>query len=270
MFLSKLTVNIGEDPTRYRPARQWLHNLYRVHQRLWMAFPDGPAAQSGDPPSDSTPDYPFFPERLPTPEQPKSQFLFRIELTRPTVILVQSSLEPDWRRAFWNAEYLLDPRQPYRVIPYDPATLIAHRRLSFRLLANAVFRARETSKHSGGTVIHQKWIGKCIGISSDETSLRNWIERRVEPGWSDLKGKPADACRPGFRLEKLSLMQPGWAWFNKTGKTRDRQRLRSVRYEGILEITDASAFRKTLSSGIGPAKAFGFGLLSIAPLRANP
>jgi hypothetical protein len=34
-----------------------------------------------------------------------------------------------------------------------------------------------------------------------------------------------------------------------------------------LEVTDAPAFRATLQRGIGSAKAFGFGLLVIAPLQ---
>jgi CRISPR system Cascade subunit CasE len=40
---------------------------------------------------------------------------------------------------------------------------------------------------------------------------------------------------------------------------------RSVRFEGHLTVTDETAFAETLSSGVGSGKAFGFGLLSIAP-----
>ena len=35
-------------------------------------------------------------------------------------------------------------------------------------------------------------------------------------------------------------------------------------FEGRLEIVDADRFRTALRNGIGPGKAFGFGLLSIA------
>lgn len=54
---------------------------------------------------------------------------------------------------------------------------------------------------------------------------------------------------------------------NKIGKSGQGQRLRSVRYDGTLSVTDPVKFHQTLCSGIGPAKAFGFGLLSIAPAR---
>ena len=49
---------------------------------------------------------------------------------------------------------------------------------------------------------------------------------------------------------------------NKNGKG---QRLRSVLFEGLLQVTDPDAFRQTLIRGIGSGKSFGFGLLSIAP-----
>ena len=35
-------------------------------------------------------------------------------------------------------------------------------------------------------------------------------------------------------------------------------------FEGVLEVRDAGAFRSALETGIGPAKAFGFGLLSLS------
>lgn len=34
-------------------------------------------------------------------------------------------------------------------------------------------------------------------------------------------------------------------------------------YEGYLRVSDLEAFRRTLASGLGHAKALGFGLLSI-------
>jgi CRISPR system Cascade subunit CasE len=38
-----------------------------------------------------------------------------------------------------------------------------------------------------------------------------------------------------------------------------------VVFEGRLRVTDAEAFRRALAAGIGSGKAFGFGLLSVAP-----
>lgn len=44
----------------------------------------------------------------------------------------------------------------------------------------------------------------------------------------------------------------------------------AVTYEGLLRVTDSDVFRKSLKQGIGPGKAYGFGLLSIAPARIVP
>jgi CRISPR system Cascade subunit CasE len=40
----------------------------------------------------------------------------------------------------------------------------------------------------------------------------------------------------------------------------------SVLFEGRLRVTDPGKFRATLERGVGSAKAYGFGLLSIAPI----
>jgi len=38
-----------------------------------------------------------------------------------------------------------------------------------------------------------------------------------------------------------------------------------VRYEGLLQVTDPHLLVEAVRAGIGSAKGFGFGLLSLAP-----
>lgn len=38
-------------------------------------------------------------------------------------------------------------------------------------------------------------------------------------------------------------------------------------FDGVLRVDDAARFREAFADGIGPAKAYGFGLLSLAPVR---
>ncbi|TVT61952.1 type I-E CRISPR-associated protein Cas6/Cse3/CasE, partial [Amycolatopsis rhizosphaerae] len=45
--------------------------------------------------------------------------------------------------------------------------------------------------------------------------------------------------------------------------------VRAVRYDGHLIITDRDAFTAALQTGIGPAKAYGCGLLTLAPPRTT-
>jgi CRISPR system Cascade subunit CasE len=42
-----------------------------------------------------------------------------------------------------------------------------------------------------------------------------------------------------------------------------------VRFEGRLRILDLDRFRAAIATGIGPGKAYGCGLLSIAPRRPD-
>jgi CRISPR system Cascade subunit CasE len=48
----------------------------------------------------------------------------------------------------------------------------------------------------------------------------------------------------------------------KYGKGR-RQVWHAVQFDGVLTVTDAAEFADGIRGGIGSAKAFGFGLLSI-------
>jgi CRISPR system Cascade subunit CasE len=38
----------------------------------------------------------------------------------------------------------------------------------------------------------------------------------------------------------------------------------------MLRITDEALFRQTLERGLGSGKAYGFGLMSVAPARETP
>jgi len=40
----------------------------------------------------------------------------------------------------------------------------------------------------------------------------------------------------------------------------------AVEFQGVLTVTDPALFRTTFTTGIGSAKAFGFGLLALAPV----
>ncbi|SNX88709.1 CRISPR-associated Cse3 family protein [Streptomyces sp. TLI_55] len=51
------------------------------------------------------------------------------------------------------------------------------------------------------------------------------------------------------------------------GKAGPRVTLSTATFEGRLRVTDPDALRATLLGGIGPAKGYGQGLLTLAPLR---
>jgi CRISPR system Cascade subunit CasE len=251
MYLSLLLIDVGDNPDRPRPGRRWLRNLYRVHQRLCMAFPSASRK-----PDDADFLKPFKPEdfgndQVHVTRGADSGFLFRID-PQPggrAVILVQSALKPDWEYAFHNASYLL--AAPPEIKPFNPC-FTKGQRLRFRLVANPTRRLSRHSLGADGRPI-EKGIGKRVPVPTDR--LFDWLTRRAE--------------QSGFSIKKDSTtVQPGYIYVNKTGGGKGH-RLRSVRYDGVLNVTDADNFHNTLMRGIGPGKAFGFGLLSVRPVPSS-
>jgi CRISPR system Cascade subunit CasE len=174
-----------------------------------------------------------------------SGFLFRVD-PRPdgrAVIIVQSAVEPDWDYAFHNARYLLAAAQ---VKSFEPR-FTKGQRLRFRLAANPTRRLSGNSPDA-----KQESIGKRVPVPTDK--LHDWLIRR--------------AGHAGFSVDEKSVtVQPGYVYMKKSGD--EKGRLRSVRYEGILAVNDPARFQETLIHGIGSGKAFGFGLLSVAPVLAE-
>ena len=78
-----------------------------------------------------------------------------------------------------------------------------------------------------------------------------WIIRKGEQG-----GFAVDA-------EKLRAFSRGREYFEKQGMSGLHS---AVELQGVLTVTDPAKFHQTFTRGIGPAKAFGFGLLVIAPI----
>jgi CRISPR system Cascade subunit CasE len=271
MFLSRLLINVGDNPDRPRPGRLWLRNLYHVHQRLCMAFPSNQRILR-DPDFLAPYDPQDFPEQRHLADRSKlevdadilkqvharrnqnSGFLFRIDpLPRGrAMILVQSAAWPDWDYAFHNAAYLLAACE---VKLFNP-DFTKDQSLRFRLLANPTKRFSKHSLEADGQLVQEKWIGKRVPVRNEQ--LFEWLACRAE--------------KSGFSVNQNDTqVQPGYIYVHKKKMEKDKgQRLRSVRYDGVLQVTDPDGLRKTVIQGLGPGKAFGFGLLSLAPCQNSP
>ena len=249
MFLSLLHIDIGNDPDRPSPGRDWLRNVYRVHQRLCMAFPS--ASRKVDDPDFLAPfvtgDFGHNQVRVQRGEE--NGFLFRIDPSKrgEAAILVQSAVEPDWDYAFHNAAHFLAASTQAKQVD---ASFEDGQSFRFRLMANPT-RKIDTKSGPDGT----RRNGKRVPVHTDQ--LFSWLSSKSEYS--------------GFKVaEETTAIQPGYAYFRKS-RTDDKEtaRLRSVRYDGLLEVSDREKFRETLRTGLGPSKSMGFGLLSIAPATSN-
>jgi CRISPR system Cascade subunit CasE len=259
MYLSVLLVDVGDNPDRPRPGRLWLRNLYRVHQRLAMAFPSRERKER-DPKflqpfrADDFGTHP--PAQLHVERAPDQGFLFRIDAQpgNRAVIVVQSAILPDWDYAFANADFLLAGVQ---VKQYEPQ-FAQGTRLRFRLLANPTKKVGTIQK-SEREQLSQEQLRQQQGrhgrrVPVPTTELEAWLARQ--------------ASSHGFALEPGQLeVRPGWVRVAKGGPGENSLSLRSALYDGVLRVEDAARFRDALVGGIGPAKGFGFGLLSVARLK---
>lgn len=263
MFLSYLLIDLGENPDRPRPGRLWIRNPYRVHQRLCMAFPSNVRKTS-----DAEFLRPFDPEdfaqgHVHEKRSRQNGFLFRIDpkAGSSAVILVQSAIFPDWDYAFQNASFLLAGSP--MVKQYEPS-FKAGDRLRYRLLANPTKRMSNRPEanveiKSENVVREKPKLGKRVPIRNDE--LMDWISRK--------------AIQSGFVVEpERTDIQTGFVQVSKSkGPGEDRKgngaKLRSVRFDGVLKVADEEKFTSAIARGIGSGKSFGFGLLSVVPLRSN-
>lgn len=160
----------------------------------------------------------------------EARYLFRVEdvpNTSTSRVLVQSRTVPDWNPLTSTPGYLAEPAQCKTVSPaFKPG-----QRLVFRL------RANPTVRHDG----------KRCPLLSEEAQLE-WLERKAGEG--------------GFVLCSVTAHHEPCVRFRKS--EGNQTTLNAVRFEGLLLVRDPEQLVATLEAGIGSAKGFGFGLLSLA------
>jgi CRISPR system Cascade subunit CasE len=257
MYLSQLRVNMGSDPDKPCPGREWIKQTYRVHQRLWMAFPD----------ANRVVDDPFFLGRWKHNEnigakRSEGGFLFRIEPDRPVRILVQSALKPDWDYAFQNAPYLLDgPPQEREFSPVFSTGMTYRFRLVMLMVRRATNRndSGERQKGAGSRKEHQI---RCL-LPDDGSGTRKrdphhtaWRERLCQAG--AVHGFKVDADLSRLRVSPHTTLR-----MKPLGRGQPDS-FNAALFDGSLTCTDSSLLQSAVANGIGRGKAFGMGLMSLA------
>jgi CRISPR system Cascade subunit CasE len=175
---------------------------------------------------------------FPSKEAAKAaRVLFRFDLEGDVGYLyVQSRVKPDWSKYANQLGENLRAPVPLVIPPDD--------RFRFRLLAKPTKRVGARGAPNRGK-----------RVSLDEPEQRAWLDRKGEEN--------------GFRIEACTLIDRVW-YDTKTVERLPNgspKPLHAVQFDGILVVTDPDKLREAVRNGIGPQKAYGFGLLSIAPLR---
>jgi len=208
---------------------------YEEHQWLWRFFPDQPSA--------------------------KRDFLFcHREIEGASRYYLVSGRPPTNPDATWSVQ----------TRGYAPE-LGRGARLRFDLRANPIVTSKRDGKARRDDVVmaEKKRL-------LQERGLKNWSDWQDadKPQLYDLVDR---TCRRwlirraethGFLVDEDALRVDGYLTHAERRHLPSTQQLRfsTVDFSGVLTVTDPDRFRAALSTGIGPAKAFGCGLLLVRRL----
>ena len=187
-------------------------------------------------------------------------FLFVVVAERPLTLVLRSAKRPPEDHPFWRLDGLR---------PFAPA-FEAGQALTLRTRCSiADTRAPEKDE--------PRW-------NADGRRNKNARGRRTDPVFEVWRARPADGRPPLAELAEV----PALEWLERQGArcgfafTRDemvaadyeRRRVRlggrafvmaSVLYEGLVTVVDPEVFVTMLRTGLGHHKAYGFGLVQVAP-----
>jgi len=174
-------------------------------------------------------------ELFPNRPDDARDFLFRVEREKTGVgasILMQSLQEP----ANGVESVELKAKRDYSL------TLLEDQRFRFLLKANPV----KTIKDKKGRKNAKGEIKKCRVPLIKEDEQQQWLMRRLD-GIAVLEEMQISPCLPFYfrKGQQVGKVVP-------------------VRFEGVVRVVDPLAFKELVAKGVGPAKALGCGMLSLA------
>ncbi|MEU7382034.1 type I-E CRISPR-associated protein Cas6/Cse3/CasE [Streptomyces sp. NPDC042207] len=256
MFLTRFRVNTA------RPgARRLLSSPQAMHAAVMSSFPT------------------LLPTDTPLSDGPR--VLWRLDhTTRAEVMLyVVSPNRPDLthlvEQAGWPAAAAADPAEPgWQSRPYGPLLdrLATGDRWAFRLTANPVHHARRkddepTKRTAHLTPVHQMgWLLKRQETCGFRVLEKPDAKRLLSSGTTHTKQPHhGDRYELAVRDQRALVFDKSRTTATQGGR-RAPVSLVTVTFDGRLEVTDPQLLRRALTQGIGKAKAYGCGLLTLAPL----
>lgn len=228
MYFSLITPAEGHERDA---AREWARGPYGEHQWLWRLFP--------------------------APEGSPRDFLFRRrDVDAMPRFYVVSKRPPQAQGAAWSVQ----------TQTYSPH-VEAGDRFHFDLRANPVVTHSRDGKQSRHDVVmeekkrllRERGYARWQDWKDDDKPALYALARNVCGKWLESR-----ASRLGFEVDEKDLAVDG---YQRQAEKNGSLRFSSVDFSGKLTVIDPVAFGQTLRDGIGPAKAFGCGLLLVRRLR---
>ncbi|MCG7527764.1 type I-E CRISPR-associated protein Cas6/Cse3/CasE [Streptomyces sp. OfavH-34-F] len=259
MYLTRFRVN-----TARSGARALLASPQRLHGAVDMAFPE-PAARDGNGP----------------------RVLWRLDEAPANRVdlLISSPGRPDLTHLAEQAGWPILGAQGWTTFAYAEFLdrLAAGGEWAFRLTANPLHHIRRETDPVGAptkraahvTVEHQVgWL-----LKHQERAGFHVLPR--ETGADDGGGQDTDTKalpvqwhyqlvvhdRTAVRFQRRGEHLAGQRGARSGAGTGTDVRFTRVTFDGRLRITDLAAFRRTLTHGMGKSKAYGCGLMTLAPVR---
>jgi CRISPR system Cascade subunit CasE len=217
----------------YDLAARWIANgrpgfadPYAWHQRAWECFPD--ASKDAD-------------RNFLTRIDPKDQDLQLLILSPSVPVRPEWCPLDQWQSKTVDGEFLSQSR--YR----------------FSLLANPTRKVRSNTK--GEILKNSRRVP--ITHREDRTDPATGRVQRGLVSWMREHGESA-----GFFIDEKSLqtITTPCQTFSKQNGGRHHGALHAVDFQGTLTVEDSEKLRAAFTTGIGSAKAFGFGMLCLSPL----
>lgn len=233
MYLSRLWLN-----PMNRAVRRDMADPHNMHRSILRGFPE----VSGE-----------------MKARAENSVLYRLDADRDLgrlTLYVQSKTKPNWENL--EPGYLLNLGEDVvnpaiRSVTEAWAHLQNDLVLGFRLRANPTRRVDTKSDADG-----KRRNGKRRPLIGDDARIA-WLARKAQEGGFVL-------VTGANGLPDLRIIEERFVSGRRGNERGDSMTLTfaPVIYEGRLRISDVEKFRQTLEAGVGPAKAYGFGLLTVA------
>jgi CRISPR system Cascade subunit CasE len=115
-----------------------------------------------------------------------------------------------------------------------------------------------------GTVWHFRLTANptkcCRNAKGERGTVQAHTTQFYQKKWLLERG---EKCGFYIKEDDFTVMKSCWQRFYKGTERKKPVTLLTVTYEGILTVTDAERFRRTLTDGMGRGKAFGMGMLTV-------
>ncbi|MER6300958.1 type I-E CRISPR-associated protein Cas6/Cse3/CasE [Kitasatospora sp. NPDC001539] len=213
---------------------------------------------------------------------PGDRILWRLDTDHPRrpMLLVLTPSKPDWTHIVEQAGWPDADGEHYAIRDYSPllAQLAVGREFAFRLKASPV---QNTSKPDKASPQRTKTAAELRHRSfrmAHRTAAQqlNWFLERTQRWGFTIPAARTDSPAPGLEpaanipadsqpAREVRITDRSRSTFTKPG-TRAPVTLTTATFEGHLRITDPGLLQAALLGGIGPSKAYGCGLLTLAPL----